>query len=191
MLSVLTAFHCLWSHPVFPHWGCREFECISKKRMQSLLLFFSSRSCICLARSHITCSPMGQNYPEGLLAVYHIIFIKYESLYLKTQFRILLNWFLYSVKPTQRLDEISISTGSLFRKLFSFYALITSYIPKQGHHNMVISSKSLFRIISNSNTLKNLSKNISKLVFLDFWWKKNLKTGVLSTLTNYYYYYYD
>ena len=61
--------------------------------------------------------------------------------------------FFFSVKPTQRHDDIIISK-SLFRKLFSFYTLIISYIPKQGHHNMVISSKSLFRIIWNSNTLK-------------------------------------
>ena len=45
---------------------------------------------------------------------------------------------------------------------------IISCIPKRGHDNVVISTKSLFRIISNSNTLKNLSKDISKLVFLDF-----------------------
>ena len=60
--------------------------------------------------------------------------------------------FLYSVKPTQRHDDIIISTRSLFRKLFSF--LYSHYlIPKRGHHNVVISTKSLFRIISNSNTL--------------------------------------
>ena len=68
----------------------------------------------------------------------------------------------------QRHDDIIISTRSLFRKLFSFYTLTISYIPKQGHHDMVISGKSLFRITSNSNTLKKLSKNISKLVFVDF-----------------------
>ena len=45
---------------------------------------------------------------------------------------------------------------------------------------MIISTKSLFRIISNSNTLKNLSKNISKLVFLDLERKKALKTGALT-----------
>ena len=60
------------------------------------------------------------------------------------------------------------STRSQFRKLFSFYTLIISYMPKRGHHNVVISAKSLYRIISNSYALKNLSKNISKLVFLDF-----------------------
>ena len=70
--------------------------------------------------------------------------------------------------PTQRHDDIIISTRSLIRKLFSFYTLIFSYIPTRGHLNVVISTKSLLRIISNSNTLKNLSKNISKLVFLDF-----------------------
>ena len=70
--------------------------------------------------------------------------------------------------PTQRHDDIIISTGSLFRKLFSFYTFIISYIPKRSHCNVVTSTKSLLRIISNSNTLKNLSKNISKLVFLDF-----------------------
>ena len=60
--------------------------------------------------------------------------------------------FLYSVKPTQRHDDIIISTRSLFRKLFSF--LYSGYlILKRGHHNVVISTKSLFRIISNSNTL--------------------------------------
>ena len=75
---------------------------------------------------------------------------------------------IYSVKPTQRHDDIIISTGSLFRKLFSFYTQIISYIPKRSHRNVVISTKSSLRIISNSNTLKNLSKNISKLVFLDF-----------------------
>ena len=83
--------------------------------------------------------------------------------------------FLYSVKPTKRHDDIIISTGSLFRKLFSFYTLIITYIPKLGHHNVVISTKSLFRIILNSNTLKNLSKNISKRVFLDFQRKKTPK----------------
>ena len=39
-------------------------------------------------------------------------------------------------------------------KLFSFYILIISYIPKRGHHNVGISTKSLFRIISNSNVPK-------------------------------------
>ena len=67
-----------------------------------------------------------------------------------------------------------ISNRGLFRKLFSFYTLIVSYIPKRGHHNVIISTKSLFRIISNSNVLKNLIKNISKLVFLDFY-RKNKK----------------
>ena len=61
-----------------------------------------------------------------------------------------------------------ISNRGLFRKLFRFYTLIISYIPKRGHLNVIISTKSLFIIISNSNVLKNLSKNISKLVFLDF-----------------------
>ena len=41
-----------------------------------------------------------------------------------------------------------ISNRGLFRKLFSFYTLIISYIPKRGHHNVIISTKSLFRIIS-------------------------------------------
>ena len=67
--------------------------------------------------------------------------------------------FLYSVKPTQRHDDIIIPTRSLFKKkLFSFYTLIISYIylnarPELDHHNVVISTKSLFRIISNSNTI--------------------------------------
>ena len=61
-----------------------------------------------------------------------------------------------------------ISNRGLFRKLFSSYTLIISYTPKRGHHNVIISTKSLFIIISNSNVLKNLSKNVSKLVFLDF-----------------------
>ena len=41
-----------------------------------------------------------------------------------------------------------ISNRGLFRKLFRFYTLIISYIPKRGHHNVIISTKSLFRIIS-------------------------------------------
>ena len=41
-----------------------------------------------------------------------------------------------------------ISNRGLFRKLFTFYTLIISYIPKRGHHNVIISTKSLFRIIS-------------------------------------------
>ena len=84
------------------------------------------------------------------------------------------------MKPTQRHDDITISTRSLFRKLFSFYTLIISYIPKQGHHNMVISSKSLFRIISNSNTLTILSKKNQQTCVSEFLEekkeKKNLKT---------------
>ena len=68
-----------------------------------------------------------------------------------------------------------ISNRGLFRKLFRFYTLIISYIPKRGHLNVIISTKSLFIIISNSNVLKNLSKNISKLVFLDFQRKKKPK----------------
>ena len=51
-------------------------------------------------------------------------------------------------------------------KLFSFYTLIFSYKPTQDHHTVVISTKSLFRIISNSYTLQNLRKNISKLQVL-------------------------
>ena len=48
--------------------------------------------------------------------------------------------FLYTVKPTQRHDDIIISTRSLiFRKKFSFYTIIISYIPKRGHHNVVVS----------------------------------------------------
>ena len=99
--------------------------------------------------------------------------------------------FLYSVKPTQRLDDVIISTRSLFRKLFSFYTLIISYKPTRGHHNVVIFTKSLFRIISNSYTLQNLRKNISKIQVLRhlcFWIsgeKKPLKSGVLSSLTKY------
>ena len=61
-----------------------------------------------------------------------------------------------------------ISNRGLFRKLFNSYTLIISYTPKIGHHNVIISTKSLIIIISNSNVLKTLSKNISKLVFLDF-----------------------
>ena len=45
--------------------------------------------------------------------------------------------------PTQRHDDIIISTGSLFRKLFSFYTFIISYIPKRSHRNVVTSTKSL------------------------------------------------
>ena len=60
---------------------------------------------------------------------------------------------VYSLKPTQRHDDIIIATRSLFRKLFSFYTLIISYKLTRGHHNVVISTKSLFRIISNSYTL--------------------------------------
>ena len=76
--------------------------------------------------------------------------------------------------------DSDISTRSLFRKLFSFYTLAISYIPKQGHHGMVISSKSLFRITSNSNTLKT-SANLC--LWISRGRKKNLKTGVLSALT--------
>ena len=72
------------------------------------------------------------------------------------------------MKPTLRHDDMIIPNKGLFRKLFSFNTLIISYIPKRGHHNVIISTKSLFVIISNSNLLKNLSKNISKFVFLDF-----------------------
>ena len=73
------------------------------------------------------------------------------------------------VLPYEKVNKgMFSSTRSQFRKLFSFYTLIISYMPKRGHHNVVISTKSLYRIISNSYTLKNLSKNISKLVFLDF-----------------------
>ena len=38
-----------------------------------------------------------------------------------------MNLFIY-VKPKQRHDDIIISTRSLFRKSFSFYTLIISYI---------------------------------------------------------------
>ena len=51
-------------------------------------------------------------------------------------------------------------------KLFSFYTLIFSYKPTQDHHTVVISTKSLFRVISNSYTLQNLRKNISKIQVL-------------------------
>ena len=61
--------------------------------------------------------------------------------------------FLYSVKRTQRHDDIIISTRRLFRKLFSFYTPIFSYKPTRGHHNVVISTKTLFRKIWNSYTL--------------------------------------
>ena len=50
--------------------------------------------------------------------------------------------------------------------LFSFYTLIFSYKPTQDHHTVVISTKSLFRVISNSYTLQNLRKNISKIQVL-------------------------
>ena len=91
----------------------------------------------------------------------------------------------------QRHDDIIISTRSLFRNFFSFYILIISYIPSRGHHNVVIFTKSLFRIISNSNTLWKLRKNISKIQILRqlcFWIsreKKKLKSSVLSALTKY------
>ena len=72
------------------------------------------------------------------------------------------------MKPTLRHDDMIIPNKGLFRKLFSFNTLIISYIPKQGHHNVIISTKSLFVTISNSNVLKTLGKNISNFVFLDF-----------------------
>ena len=72
------------------------------------------------------------------------------------------------MKPTLRHDDMIIPNKGLFRKLFSFNTLIISYIPKRGHHNVIISTKSLFVTISNSNVLKTLGKNISKFVFLDF-----------------------
>ena len=71
------------------------------------------------------------------------------------------------MKPTLRHDDMIIPNKGLFRKLFSFNTLIISSIPKRGHHN-VISTKSLFVTISNSNVLKTLGKNISNFVFLDF-----------------------
>ena len=81
---------------------------------------------------------------------------------------------------------------SLFRKLFSFYTLITSYKPTRGHHNLVISTKSLFRIISNSYPLSKLRRKSVKYRFCDntcvsgFLKKKeNLKSSVLSALTKY------
>ena len=83
-----------------------------------------------------------------------------------------------------------ISNRGLFRKLFSFYTLIISYIPKRGHHNVVISTKSLFRIISTLILYKISVKTSVKYRFCDtcvsgFLEKKNLESGVLSALTKY------
>ena len=76
-------------------------------------------------------------------------------------------------------------------KLFSFYTLIFSYKPTRDHHTVVISTKSLFRVISNSYTVQNLLKNISKIQLLRhvcLWIsgeKKKLKCGVFNAPTNY------
>ena len=67
-----------------------------------------------------------------------------------------------------RREKASLSVDVRRSKTSLLKFPIISYIPKRGHLNVIISTKSLFIIISNSNVLKNLSKNISKLVFLDF-----------------------
>ena len=77
-------------------------------------------------------------------------------------------------------------------KLFSFYTLIFSYKPTRDHHTVVISTKRLFRIISNYYTLQNLRKNISKIqvfrhvcLWISREKKKELKCGVSNVPTNY------
>ena len=67
--------------------------------------------------------------------------------------------FLYSVKPTQRHDDIVISTRRLLRKLFSFYTVIISYIAKRGHHNVVVLDillQNTLLIISNKPTVETI-----------------------------------
>ena len=68
-----------------------------------------------------------------------------------------------------------ISNRGLFRKLFRFYTLIISYIPKRGHLNVIISTKSLSIIISNSLLLMLLLLLLSLLLL---WQRRKWEEGL-------------